>query len=1049
MPRARRRAAIAFAGTLCATIFLAASGSVPAAHAGSMSALVTKDAVIPPDSAPAAIDDQVLMAGATGFLHQYDFSGKYLWTDYATGHTVTVPALAGVSLGEFTSAGGDSVAVINAQAINTAGEVSELDLADMTWQHWTVPAGHLVLGVFGNSVLVAAISAGKLTSWQVMTFAQGGTDTVTTVTGLPAGATLTSRQPGIGDASAAVVLYGVNGAFQYGLLDLATAVVVPIPNPGPNYRPIVLSSDRVGFYDPSTEAVRVYSRAGLLDGSDTAQTVTLPGASGTYQIALAGDHVIAVPGTSECVYCVYTVKPALDVPLSGAVPGQALAEAQTDAGAIAQAPGGAALVVGGTGPGDWSVRRLTVDGSDNLSDTEVLPLTGPVSNGGLSISQGLVRHIEVEPVPGGAPNYLLFNHMLVPDTTSYLFDPRLDGGILASALPCTPGGSCVRTVDGNWYGTSYLQAGTASSIVLREVIDGNTSSASMSLPSASGTIADAALNYVIVNGVRPARQYVADVGHAAILRTGPVTGAALWFDTLWHSDGAGRLQATDLDTGRVSAPIATGARCTVSEIQATERWIYWTCGLNGPAGVYDLRTRADIPVPAGPMLLGDGYLVQHNRSTGDLTMYDVHDDSVAAPVTLASVPAGPASDDRGITWAVDKYSGDVAYVASDDSVHVINTGVPATSPAITYPPGPWLPQGITFGATGGWYQGLALSRPVTSWTLTIRRAGTAVVVHTQSGGAARAGVFADWNGYLAGGAKAYSGPYTWSLSVTTAGSSARFTIPGSTLRVQCGQIPFRSYDCNGEPSLLADTGGYSGESDWYNGTDSGGLSDNGYTDSWPLCSSSWCVSAIVPFGDVNGDGFADVLVRYRSGVLRAYLGFGQTWFNTQGVKSINLGTGWNAYNALAYPGDLTRDGKPDLVARDGKGRLWLFASTGKGSFRRRVEISGGWGSYVRLIGAGDLTGDGIGDLLAIDKSGTMWLFKGNGHGGFAPRRYVSSGWSRYNAVIGIGDLSVDGCNDLVARDHQGTLWRFDGNCRGGFARPVKISQGWGKYQGLF
>ena len=604
----------------------------------------------------------------------------------------------------------------------------------MTWQRWKIPTGHGVLGVFGNSLLTYASSGGTLT-WQVVTFASDGTDTVTPITGPPTGARILYRPPGGGDASAVVIPYDVlGGVLSYGLLDLATGVLAPIPDPDANGQVATLSADLIGLYDPAIETVRVYSRDGVADGSDTAaQTVTLPGASGTDRIALAGDHVIAVPGTSNCQYCVYTTGPALDVPLSGAASGQALPQAQTRDGAIAQAPD-AAVVVGGTGPGDWSVRALTVDGSDSLSDTALLPLTGPMSNGGLSISQGLLRHVEVHPVPGGAPEYQMFNHLLVPDTTAFLFDPLPYGGILSGPLPCTPGGSCVRTVDGNWYGTSYLQAGTATSMVLRQVIDANTSSATMSLPSAGGTIADAALNYAIVDGVNPDRQYVADVGQGQIVRSGPVTGAALWFDTLWRSAGVGRLLATDLDIGTSSAPIATGAKCTASEIQA-ERWIYWSCGPNGPAGVYDLRTRAEIAVPAGPMLLGDGYLVQHDNATGDLVMYDVHTDKVAAPVTLASgVPTGPAADDRGITWAVDKYSGDVAYVAADDSVHVISTGVPATPPAITYPPAAWLPNTVP-NPNGAWQQGVALSRPVTSWKLTIRRAGTSVVVHTQTGGA--------------------------------------------------------------------------------------------------------------------------------------------------------------------------------------------------------------------------------------------------------------------------------------------------------------------------
>lgn len=45
--------------------------------------------------------------------------------------------------------------------------------------------------------------------------------------------------------------------------------------------------------------------------------------------------------------------------------------------------------------------------------------------------------------------------------------------------------------------------------------------------------------------------------------------------------------------------------------------------------------------------------------------------AIAKPVTLATIPAGPAPDSRNITWAVDKYDRDIAYVDAADAVHVI------------------------------------------------------------------------------------------------------------------------------------------------------------------------------------------------------------------------------------------------------------------------------------------------------------------------------------------------------------------------------------------
>jgi hypothetical protein len=256
----------------------------------------------------------------------------------------------------------------------------------------------------------------------------------------------------------------------------------------------------------------------------------------------------------------------------------------------------------------------------------------------------------------------------------------------------------------------------------------NLSAPPVTLPSASGTVVDASPEYVIVDGVNPARQYVAEPSYGRVDSSGPVTGAALWFNTLWRADGAGLLEATDLETGVAAKPVPTGANCVASEVQATLRWLYWSCGPNGPAGVYDQRAKVSFAVPAGPMLLGDGYLVQRDSVTGDLVMYDVHADSLAAPVTLAASvpggpaagsPAGPVADGRGITWAVDKYSGDVAYVAADDSVHVVNAGVPTTPPVIVAPTPAQLVAvpGFFPAKNGGWTQWVTLSRPVTSWTL--------------------------------------------------------------------------------------------------------------------------------------------------------------------------------------------------------------------------------------------------------------------------------------------------------------------------------------------
>lgn len=106
---------------------------------------------------------------------------------------------------------------------------------------------------------------------------------------------------------------------------------------------------------------------------------------------------------------------------------------------------------------------------------------------------------------------------------------------------------------------------------------------------------------------------------------------------------------------------------------------------------------------------------------------------------------------------------------------------------------------------------------------------------------------------------------------------------------------------------------------------------------------------------------------------------------------------------MASTGDLTGDGKPDLVARDSAGVLWLYKGTGSATapYAARVKVGIGWGVYNNLLGPSDLNRDGRGDLIARDTSGVLWFYKGTGSATapFAARVKVGSGWSIYNLLV--------------------------------------------------
>ena len=66
----------------------------------------------------------------------------------------------------------------------------------------------------------------------------------------------------------------------------------------------------------------------------------------------------------------------------------------------------------------------------------------------------------------------------------------------------------------------------------------------------------------------------------------------------------------------------------------------------------------------------------------------------------------------------------------------------------------------------------------------------------------------------------------------------------------------------------------------------------------------------------------------------------------------------------------------------------------------------GWNGMTAIVGAGDFNGDGHPDLVARDGTGRLWLFPGNGTGGFLATRLIGSGWSAMSAIIATADLST-------------------------------------------
>ncbi|MFJ2113878.1 FG-GAP repeat domain-containing protein [Streptomyces sp. NPDC087850] len=110
------------------------------------------------------------------------------------------------------------------------------------------------------------------------------------------------------------------------------------------------------------------------------------------------------------------------------------------------------------------------------------------------------------------------------------------------------------------------------------------------------------------------------------------------------------------------------------------------------------------------------------------------------------------------------------------------------------------------------------------------------------------------------------------------------------------------------------------------------------------------------------------------------------------------GSGWSAYTHVIGAGDLNSDGFGDILARGKNGTLYRYEGTGKGTLGPRVTMFANWGAtYNAIVGVGDLTGDGKNDVIMRDKAGI--LYRSNGNGSFGARAKVATGRQGYKGLF--------------------------------------------------